>query len=76
MQQVTKSKTIEVDQEGFQKALRPINARVSQVTETNTKNLFQVLHEEASYVNGVTEGGDNLAEVNEGRGGVPPIPHE
>lgn len=54
--------TPEVDQEGFQKALRSIRVRVSQVdAQTNTKNFFQVLQEH------------NWHEVV--GGGDPPIPN-
>ena len=41
-----RSQEVEVDQEGFQRALRPIRVRVSSVEPTQTANPFQLLNDE------------------------------
>lgn len=58
------TKVIEMGAGGFQKALKPIKVRVSQVKATSTDNNFQVLNVEETH-----ENEENDLIVDKGRGG-------
>ena len=70
---------IEVDQEGFQRALRPIRVRADSVEPTQTSNPFDILqNEEMVETSGtVTGGGRNLSRQEGGQSGRgdPSPPH-
>lgn len=63
--------TPEVDQEGFQKALRPIRVRTSLNAQTSTRNMFQLLIDDALQIETMNE---VLQEAEKGVGEPPPSP--
>ncbi|XP_048498200.1 uncharacterized protein LOC104901151 [Beta vulgaris subsp. vulgaris] len=67
---IEKAKEVEVDQEGFQKALKPIMVRMAATEPTTITNPFQALHMEArkqnevkSYINSHAVGLVSLLET-------------
>ena len=66
-----KERTLEVDQEGFQRALRPIRVRTSVNVLTSTMNLFQVFNEDALQMEPEKE---EVKTAEQGVGEPPPIP--